>query len=108
MLCWNRVPQPLFRHHLDMSKEPTIQDVLEAVHSLAEHMDESFATKVDLHQLERRMANRFTEVTDHIDEFVVLHRTHDAELAAVRSRCDRMEDFMEDVADKLDMNFERT
>ena len=108
-----------------MSVESKIDDVLQAVQALAMHMDERFATKddlkhfatkddlknfeivmkKDLRQFEERMTNR---ITSHIDEFVVVHRTSDMELAAVRSRCDRMEDFMEDVADKLDMNFERT
>jgi hypothetical protein len=62
---------------------------------------ERFATKEDLKSSEERVINK-------IDGFITLHQTLDVELASLRSRCERMEGFMVQVGDKLDMKYQPT
>jgi hypothetical protein len=95
-----------------MSKEATIQDVLEAVHTLATHMDERF---VEVHEkIETQGRELRAEITIQGKELreemrsmgQELRSASDAGIAALNSRCGRMEHFMSRVARKLDMEFQ--
>ncbi len=120
-----------------MPQETTLNEVLEAVQTLAGHVDEQFAevradlsgvkqdlsgvkqdlsgvkqdlsgVKQDLSGVKQDLADTKNELLTEIDRFVVLHQTLDVELASLRSRCERMELFMVRVGKKLDMEYEPT
>lgn len=71
----------------------------EAMDQRFEDMEERFDAK--LHGVEMRLM-------DHIDGFVNLHRTMDVELASLRAKSNRHDDFLVKSAKRLDMDFERT
>jgi len=109
-----------------MTKEPTIQDVLSAVQDLSVHIDRQFVeVRQEAKGLRQDMNREFVEVRGEIkeiradmgqmksdlmteiDRFVVLHQTLDVELVSLRSRCDRMETFMVQVATHLNLNYNK-
>lgn len=103
-----------------MSEEPTIRDVLVAMNKFAGSVDKQFkdirsemsfefkevrsemATKTGLktaiHEIEDRL-------TTQIDGFIQLHKNLETEFVSLRSRCERMESFMVQVAKKLQLTF---
>jgi peptidoglycan hydrolase CwlO-like protein len=118
-----------------MNHEPNIQDVLDAVSGLSSHMDSEFAgvrseisevradlnevkadlyvvktdlneVKADLNEVKADLQNVKSEVITEIDRFVVLHQTLDVELASLRSRQNRQDNFLVKVADKLELKYE--
>ena len=80
----------------------SIDVVLDAVHTLADHMDKRM-DRIDqkLFALDRDQVNHDefhltldkakNDISSHIDSFVTLHQKVDLETVALRSRCDRIE-----------------
>ena len=103
-----------------MTQEPTIKNVLEAVHGLSSHMDEELAdarsemhrelgsVRQEIGQVREEMGQMKSDLITEIDRFVVLHQTLDIEIVSLRSRCQRMESFMCKVAQRLELEFEPT
>jgi hypothetical protein len=115
----------------DMPQETTLNEVLEAVQTLAGHVDAQLAdvrsemkagfadvrsemnsgfagVRSEIAVVRHDLADTKNELITEIDRFVVLHQTLDVELASLRSRCERMEIFMVRVGKKLDMEYEKT
>ncbi|MSR85060.1 hypothetical protein EXS71_01295 [Candidatus Uhrbacteria bacterium] len=118
-------------------QETNMQDVLEAVQSLSTHMDAQF-TRIDGQfadvrsefadvrsemkcgfadirsemvtktGLKEELTQMKSDLMTEIDRFVVLHQTLSIELVALRSRCERMENFMARVAKQLNLDFQVT
>ncbi len=102
-----------------MKKEPSIQDVLDAVSGLSTHMDSEFANvrtematglhsvKSEIDEVKTDLQHVKNDVITEIDRFVVLHQSLDVELVSLRSRQNRQDHFLVKVAKKLDLEYER-
>ena len=104
-----------------MSNDQNIQDILETVVFLKDNMAskadlvdfatkddlKNFATKIDLKEELENFATKDdfqefrSEIISHVDRFMKLHETMDQELVAVRHRCDRLEDYIQQIASHL-------
>jgi hypothetical protein len=115
----------------DMPQKTTLNEVLEAVQTLAGHVDAQLAgvqsemkagfagvrsemnsgfadVRSEIAVVKRDLAHAKNELITEIDRFVVLHQTLDVELTSLRSCCERKETFMVRVGKKLDMEYEKT
>jgi hypothetical protein len=104
----------------DMPQETTLNEVLEAVQTLAGHVDAQLAgvrsemnsgfagVQSEIAVVRHDLADTKNELITEIDRFVVLHQTLDVELTSLRSCCERKETFMVRVGKKLDMEYEKT
>jgi hypothetical protein len=63
-----------------------------------ERIEATMATKSDLAKLEERIITT-------IDQFIALHQTHEAEIMALRSKCERMEAFIAKAAKQLNIEY---
>ena len=79
----------------------TVDDVVGAVQELSSQNDRQFAS------VRQEMTQMKSDLMTQIDGFLVLHKTSDVELVTVRHRCDRLENFADKVAERLDMKYKR-
>jgi DNA anti-recombination protein RmuC len=92
------------------SEQRMTERLMESENRMTERMTER------LMESENRMTERMTErlfevehrMIDHIDGFITLHRTLDVELASVRSRCSRMEEYMTRVGSRIGLPYQPT
>jgi len=85
-----------------------VQDILVAVNHLSTHMDSEFVNvRGEIREVKDDLSTTKNEVIGEIDRFVVLHQTLDVELVSLRSRQDRQDHFLQKVAKKLDLEYER-
>jgi uncharacterized metal-binding protein YceD (DUF177 family) len=120
-----------------MSDQPTTREILEAIQDLSTTFDQRFDTvdqrfdtvdrrfdavdqkfsvvdynftevRRDISQVKQDMGQMKQDLITEIDRFVVLHQTLDVELVSLRSRCERMESFMVQVAKRLDLEYNPT
>ncbi len=82
-----------------MNQDKTLQDILEIVQFLKDNM----ASKQDL---ETRITEAKSELMTHIDSFVVLHQKLDTELVALRSKYDRLEQHVQQLAKHLQLSLQ--
>ena len=120
-VLWNVVRRRanLLFMNVVMKKEPSIQDVLDAVSGLSTHMDSEFANvrtematglhsvKSEIDEVKTDLQHVKNDVITEIDRFVVLHQSLDVELVSLRSRQNRQDHFLVKVAKKLDLEYER-
>jgi hypothetical protein len=95
-----------------MGKEATINDVLEVV----EFLKNNVVTKDEFHstlssvvakdEFHATLLETKSEILNHVDGFVVLHQKLDTELAALRSKYDRLEGFVKQLANHADITLE--
>ncbi len=88
-----------------MNQDKALQDILETVHFLQENMVSEKQMDQRFLVMERQMDKKFgavseeiqeakNEVMNHMDGFIVLHQKLDTELAALRSKYDRLESYI--------------
>lgn len=106
-----------------MPDQPTTREILEAIQDLSTTFDQRFdtvdqrfdtvdqrfdAVDREMSQIKQDMSQMRQDLLTEIDRFVVLHQTLDVELVSLRSRCERMESFMVQVAKRLDLEYNPT
>ena len=82
-----------------MNQEQTTQEILAIVQFLKENM-------VSKEEFESRLTETKSEITTHIDSFVVLHQKLDTELVALRAKYDRLSDQLQQVAKHLQLKLQ--